>query len=51
MVIPANGMPNTKLAVTLDAALVGECAKLDPGEERALVEEGLAGSRDTWPEY
>ena len=28
-----------------------EAAKLDPKEERALAEEGLAGSRDTWPEY
>jgi Arc/MetJ-type ribon-helix-helix transcriptional regulator len=80
-------MPKTKLAVTLDSALVSEldqlvsrrrfanrsqaieaavaekldrlakarlareCAKLDPAEERALAEEGLAGSRDTWPEY
>jgi metal-responsive CopG/Arc/MetJ family transcriptional regulator len=80
-------MPKTKLAVTLDAELVGEldhlvaerrfpnrsqaieeavaekiqriskgrlareCAKLDPKEERGLAEEGLAGSRDTWPEY
>jgi Arc/MetJ-type ribon-helix-helix transcriptional regulator len=31
--------------------LARECAKLDPREERALAEEGLAGSRDTWPEY
>ena len=31
--------------------LAGECAKLDPREERALAEEGLAGSRETWPEY
>lgn len=80
-------MAKTKLAITLDTALVGEldqlvsarrfanrsqavevavteklerlartrlareCAKLDPGEERALAEEGLAGSRETWPEY
>ena len=80
-------MPKTKLAVTLDATLVGEldhlvskrrfasrsqaieeavaeklqrlaktrlaqeCSKLNPDEERALAEEGLAGSRDTWPEY
>lgn len=80
-------MAKTKLAVTLDAALVGEldqlvaehqfpnrsqaielavaekiqrlartrlareCAKLDPKAERMLAEEGLAGSRDTWPEY
>jgi len=80
-------MPKTKLAVTLDADLVGEldnlvaerqfpnrsqaieiavaekikrlsktrlareCAKLDQTEERALAEEGLSGSGDTWPEY
>ena len=80
-------MPKTKLAVTLEASLVGELdhlvaerqfpnrsqaietavaeklerlaktrlaresAKLDQKEERALAEEGLAGSRDTWPEY
>jgi metal-responsive CopG/Arc/MetJ family transcriptional regulator len=80
-------MPKTKLAVTLDANLVGEldhlvskrrfanrsqaievavaeklerlartrlaqeCSKLNPNEERALAEEGLAASRDTWPEY
>ena len=31
--------------------LAREAAKLDPKEERALAEEGLAGSRDTWPEY
>jgi len=31
--------------------LARECAKLDQTEERALAEEGLAGSRDTWPEY
>jgi Arc/MetJ-type ribon-helix-helix transcriptional regulator len=28
-----------------------ECAKLDPAEERALAEEGVAASKDTWPEY
>ena len=28
-----------------------ECAKLEAKDERALAEEGLAGSRDTWPEY
>jgi metal-responsive CopG/Arc/MetJ family transcriptional regulator len=31
--------------------LAAECAKLDPKEEKALAEEGLAGSLDTWPEY
>jgi metal-responsive CopG/Arc/MetJ family transcriptional regulator len=80
-------MPKTKIAVTVDAALVDELdalvaqhrfanrsqgiesalseklrrvartrlaqesAKLDPQEEKALAEEGLAGSKDTWPEY
>jgi Arc/MetJ-type ribon-helix-helix transcriptional regulator len=31
--------------------LARECSKLDRDEERALAEEGLAGGRDTWPEY
>lgn len=31
--------------------LARECAKLDPAEEKALAEEGLAASRETWPEY
>jgi metal-responsive CopG/Arc/MetJ family transcriptional regulator len=31
--------------------LAAECAKLDPEEEKALAEEGLAGSLETWPEY
>jgi Arc/MetJ-type ribon-helix-helix transcriptional regulator len=28
-----------------------ECAKLNPREEQALADEGLAGSHDLWPEY
>jgi len=28
-----------------------ECAKLDPAEERALAEEGLAADLADWPEY
>lgn len=28
-----------------------ECAKLDPAEERALAEEGLAVDLADWPEY
>ena len=80
-------MPKTKVAITLDAALLGrvdelvargefpnrsqaieialaekltrarrtrlarECARLDPKAEKALAEEGLAGSSDSWPEY
>ncbi len=31
--------------------LARECAKLNPREEQSLADEGLAGSRDTWPEY
>lgn len=31
--------------------LARECAKLDPHEEKALAEEGLAGILETWPEY
>jgi metal-responsive CopG/Arc/MetJ family transcriptional regulator len=38
----------TRLAKT---RLARECARLDPDEEKALAEEGLAGSTETWPEY
>jgi len=31
--------------------LAEECAKLDPSEERALAEEGLATDSAEWPEY
>jgi metal-responsive CopG/Arc/MetJ family transcriptional regulator len=80
-------MPKTKVAITLDTALLGqvdrlvaarrflnrsqaieaalseklarlhrtrlaeECHRLDPTAEKALAEEGLDGSLDTWPEY
>jgi metal-responsive CopG/Arc/MetJ family transcriptional regulator len=40
-----------KLARARRTRLARECAKLDRGEERALAEEGLAGSADSWPEY
>ena len=40
-----------KLERLAKTRLAQECAKLDPDEERALAEEGLAGSRETWPEY
>jgi metal-responsive CopG/Arc/MetJ family transcriptional regulator len=40
-----------KLKKLSKTRLARECAKLDPKEERALAEEGLAGTRDTWPEY
>lgn len=38
-----NRMGKTRLAT--------ECAKLDPGFERALADEGLAEELATWPEY
>jgi Arc/MetJ-type ribon-helix-helix transcriptional regulator len=31
--------------------LARECAKLDPNEERALADEGLAVDHGAWPEY
>jgi metal-responsive CopG/Arc/MetJ family transcriptional regulator len=40
-----------KLARSRRTRLARECAKLDPGEERALAEESLAGRADSWPEY
>jgi metal-responsive CopG/Arc/MetJ family transcriptional regulator len=40
-----------KLARISRTRLARESAKLDPDEERALAEEGLGGSAETWPEY
>ena len=40
-----------KLQRIVHTRLAEECAKLDPKEEKALAEEGLAGSLETWPEY
>jgi Arc/MetJ-type ribon-helix-helix transcriptional regulator len=40
-----------KLARLAKTRLAQECAKLDPTEEKALAEEGLQGSAETWPEY
>lgn len=31
--------------------LARECAKLDPGYEKMLADEGLGGDVATWPEY
>ena len=31
--------------------LARECAKLNPKEEQALADEGLAVDHDAWPEY
>ena len=40
-----------KLTRARRTRLARECAKLDPADEKALAEEGLAGSVDSWPEY
>ena len=40
-----------KLQRLAQTRLARECARLDPSEERALAEEGLAGGKDSWPEY
>jgi metal-responsive CopG/Arc/MetJ family transcriptional regulator len=31
--------------------LARECAKLDPGQEQQLADEGLAEDLEQWPEY
>jgi len=40
-----------KIARARKARLARECSRLNPAEERAWAEEGLAGSREIWPEY
>ncbi len=40
-----------KLARMERGRLASECAKLDPGFERTLAEEGLGQELDEWPEY
>jgi metal-responsive CopG/Arc/MetJ family transcriptional regulator len=40
-----------KLQRLAQTRLARECARLDPSERRPLAEEGLAGGKDTWPEY
>ena len=40
-----------KLQRVARTRLAKECAKLDRREEKALAEEGLQGSLETWPEY
>ena len=32
-------------------SLAKACAQLDPAEERAMAEEGLAGDTENWPVY
>jgi Arc/MetJ-type ribon-helix-helix transcriptional regulator len=40
-----------KLARLNRTRLAEECKRLDPDAEKAMAEEGLHGSIDTWPEY
>ena len=40
-----------KLARLARTRLAEECAKLDPAEEQQLADEGLATTRESWPEY
>lgn len=40
-----------KLARLAQTRLAEECAKLDPAEEQGLADEGLAATRESWPEY
>ena len=40
-----------KLARLTQARLAHECAKLDPGHEQALAEEGMGEELAEWPEY
>jgi Arc/MetJ-type ribon-helix-helix transcriptional regulator len=59
--VEAARFPNRSQAIEIAVAekldrlergrLARECAKLDPKEERALADEGLAADQDTWPEY
>jgi Arc/MetJ-type ribon-helix-helix transcriptional regulator len=40
-----------KLCRLTHSRLAQECAKLDPGLEQALAEEGMGGELAEWPEY
>ncbi len=40
-----------KLARIRRTRLAAECAKLDPREEQALAEEGMALQLEAWPAY
>jgi len=40
-----------KLSRLTHSRLAHECAKLDPGHEQALSEEGMGGELAEWPEY
>jgi Arc/MetJ-type ribon-helix-helix transcriptional regulator len=40
-----------KLSRLAQSRLAEECAKLDPGVEQAMAEEGMGGELAQWPEY
>ena len=40
-----------KLDRLAGSRLARECAKLDPEEEKALAEEGIAADIELWPEF
>lgn len=40
-----------KIARIDSSRLARECAKLNPAEEQALADEGMAGEAVLWPEY
>jgi metal-responsive CopG/Arc/MetJ family transcriptional regulator len=40
-----------KIARVQKTRLAAQCARLDPKEEQALADMGLAADRDLWPEY
>lgn len=40
-----------KIARLQKTRLAMQCARLDPAEEQALADMGLAADRDQWPQY
>jgi Arc/MetJ-type ribon-helix-helix transcriptional regulator len=59
--VKARRFPNRSQAIEMALAekldrleqgrLARECAKLNPKQERALADEGLALDHESWPEY
>jgi hypothetical protein len=40
-----------KLSRLAQTRLARECAKLNPGMEKSMAEEGIAEDMEYWPEY
>lgn len=61
ILVKSNFFPNRSKAIQEAVAeklmrvekgrLVKECAKLDPGFEQSLAEEGFSSELEEWPEY